>query len=35
MAEKADSDAVLEDVEADKDPVQEADEARCCKTEGV
>lgn len=35
MAEKADSDAALEDVEKGKDPVQEADEARCCKTEGV
>ena len=35
MAEKADTDAVLEDVEAGKDPVQEADEARCGKAEGV
>jgi len=35
MAEKADTDAVLEDVEADKDPVQVSDEARCWKAEGV
>ena len=35
MAEKADTDAVLEDVEAHNDPVLEADEARCYKTEGV